>query len=432
MPTFVYKTIDGGSASSATIEAVDRASAVREIVRRGLTPTSIEPLGKAAITAPAQAGANVSSAAVAGGVSNFSSGWMSSRVMSRGDCATFIRELATALSAGLPLVASLRTMMRQGRSARQREMLTQVITQVEQGKSLADAMRQWESTFGELTVNLVRAGEMSGQLAEVLMQAADLLDKDLKLRRSVTGALLYPLIICVLVIIAIIVVITFIVPNILKQLAGQAVSLPWPTRVVQAVGEFFSSWWFGVVPGWLACIAGVVVGVVMFRQYYETSAGRLNVDSKLLNVPLVGRLLRDVAVARFTRTLGTLTTAGIPILAALKVTKGTLGNRAMERVIDDVADQVTAGKTIAEPMERSGYFPPMLVQVVNLGERSGKLDQMLSNAAKAFEERTEQSVKLFTTALPPVLVVFMACIVGFVVMAILLALLSLQDGAMMR
>ena len=150
----------------------------------------------------------------------------------------------------------------------------------------------------------------------------------------------------------------------------------------------------------------------------------------LLQTPLLGTLLRDVAVARFTRTLGTLTSAGIPILAALKVTKGTLGNRAMEGVIDGVAEQVTAGKTIAEPMEKSGYFPPMLVQVVNLGERSGKLDQMLSNAATAFEERTEQSVKLFTTALPPILVVGLACVVGFIVMAILLALLQVQDAAM--
>jgi type II secretory pathway component PulF len=156
----------------------------------------------------------------------------------------------------------------------------------------------------------------------------------------------------------------------------------------------------------------------------------MRVDTTLLRLPLLGRLLRDVAVARFTRTLGTLTSAGIPIIAALRVTRGTLGNRAMEGVIDDVAEQVAAGKTIAEPMERSGYFPPMLVQIVNLGERSGRLDQMLSQAARAFEERTEQSVKLFTTALPPLLVVGLACVVGFVVMAILLALLQVQDAAM--
>jgi type IV pilus assembly protein PilC len=410
--------------SAATIEAIDRAAAVRELMRRGETPVSIEALGDAAMIAAAGATAPALADVLRARGS-------STRVMSRADAATFIRELATALSAGLPLVSALRTMMRQGRSVRQKEMLEGIVTQVEQGKALADAMNPWQRTFGELTVNLVRAGEVSGQLGEVLTQAAELLDKDLKLRRAITGAILYPIIICGLVVIAIIVVVTFIVPNILKQLAGQTATLPWPTQVVQAVGEFFGSMWFGFLPGWLAVSVMMFVGVIAARRYYETPQGRLNVDTRLMHTPLLGNLLRDVAVARFTRTLGTLTAAGIPILSALRVTKGTLGNRAMESVIDKVAEQVTAGKTIAEPMEKSGYFPPMLVQVVSLGERSGKLDQMLGNAAKAFEERTEQSVKLFTTALPPILVVVLACVVGFVVMAILLALLQVQDAAMM-
>ena len=414
MATFTYRTLN--SPAGATIEAVDRAAAVRELVRRGETPVSV-----------VEGGGGWTPSGTAG-FSRAPSGM--SRVMGRADTATFIRELATALSAGLPLVASLRTMMRQGRSPRQKEMLEAIVAQVEQGRSLADAMAPWQRTFGELTVNLVRAGEVSGQLAEVLTQAAELLDKDLKLRRSISGAILYPVIICLLVVIAVIIMVTFIVPNILKQLAGQATELPWPTRVVQWVGDFFGSMWFGIVPGWLASAIIVGLAVMAARRYYETPEGRLAVDVRLMQAPLLGRLLKDVAVARFTRTLGTLTAAGIPILAALRVTKGTLGNRAMERVIDEVAEQVTAGKTIAEPMEKSGYFPPMLVQVVNLGERSGKLDQMLSNAAKAFEERTEQSVKLFTTALPPVLVVGLACVVGFVVMAILLALLQVQDAAM--
>lgn len=414
MATFTYRTLN--SPGGATIEAIDRAAAVRELVRRGETPVSVVE-GGGGWTATGAVGLSRS----AGG---------SARVMGRADTATFIRELATALSAGLPLVSALRTMMRQGRSPRQKEMLESIVAQVEQGRALADAMTPWQRTFGDLTVNLVRAGEVSGQLAEVLTQAADLLDKDLKLRRSISGAVLYPFIICVLVIIAIIVMVTFIVPNILKQLAGQATQLPWPTRVVQAVGEFFGGLWFGFVPGWLASAIAIGLAVMAARRYYDTPEGRLAVDTRLMRLPLLGRLLKDVAVARFTRTLGTLTAAGIPILAALRVTKGTLGNRAMERVIDEVAEQVTAGKTIAEPMEKSGYFPPMLVQVVNLGERSGKLDQMLGNAAKAFEERTEQSVKLFTTALPPVLVVGLACVVGFIVMAILLALLQVQDAAM--
>jgi len=152
------------------------------------------------------------------------------------------------------------------------------------------------------------------------------------------------------------------------------------------------------------------------------------VDTRLLRLPLIGRLLRDVAVARFTRTLGTLTGAGIPVLMALRVTKGTLGNKAMELVIDEVIEKVAAGKTIAEVMDRAAHFPPMLVQIVNLGERSGKLDELLNQAAKSFEDRTEMSVKLLTTALPPILVVVLAGVVGFVVLAIMLALLEFQNS----
>ncbi len=166
---------------------------------------------------------------------------------------------------------------------------------------------------------------------------------------------------------------------------------------------------------------------MLFRSYAQP-AWRLKFDTFILRVPILGRLLRDVAVARFTRTLGTLTAAGVPILQSLRITKGTLGNRAMERVIDDVAEQVAGGRTIAEPMERSGYFPPMLVQIVNLGERSGRLDEMLNQAARSFEDRTETSVKLFTTALPPILVVILACCVGFLVLAILLPMLQMQDS----
>jgi type II secretory pathway component PulF len=166
----------------------------------------------------------------------------------------------------------------------------------------------------------------------------------------------------------------------------------------------------------------------MVARVYRTPEGRLWIDTRLLKVPVLGRLLRDVAVARFTRTLGTLTSAGIPVLIALRVTKGTLGNKAMEQVIEGVIEKVAAGRTIAELMEQSEYFPPMLVQIVNLGERSGRLDQLLGQAASAFEDRTETSIKLFTTALPPILVVMLACVVGFVVLAIMMALMQFQSG----
>jgi type II secretory pathway component PulF len=343
-----------------------------------------------------------------------------SAAMSRSEMASFIRELATAIQAGLPLVQGLRTIARQGRTRRQREMLGSIISQVEHGKSLGDAVAAFGRPFDDLTINLVRAGEASGKLGEVLMQAADLLDREVRLKRSVLAATLYPMILAFLVTVAIIVVVTVIVPRILSAV-GNIGPLPWPTRIVQGVAEVFGGYWFVILPTVLAAIWGA-------GRWYARPGPRLAFDRALLRTPVLGRLLRDVAVSRFTRTLGTLTAAGIPAVSALRVTKGTLGNRAMEGVIDEVCDQVSAGQTIAEPMERSGYFPPMLVQIVNLGERSGRLDQMLNQAAGAFEDKTEMSVKMFTTALPPILVVIMACVVGFVVLAILLPLLQMQES----
>lgn len=408
MTTFVYQTIAGGA--TATIEAPDRVSAVRELKRRGQVPSSLEVL-----EAP-------SGIAAAGRLAGFG------RTMSRGEMASFIRELATALRAGLPMVQALRTLARQGRSAKQRQMLERLINEVEHGRSLADAMQAWGSPFEDLTINLTRAGEVSGKLSEVLGQAADLLDRDLKLRRSIVSATTYPMILGVLIILAIIVVVTWIVPHILAPLKGVPFEMPFPTRVVQGVAYFFGGMWWGIVPGFVVVIPAALLLVWMGYRYYASPEGRMKVDRTLLRIPVLERMLRDVAVARFTRTLGTLTQAGIPVLTSLKVTKGTLGNKAMERVIDRVAEQVAAGRMIAEPMEQSGYFPPMLVQIVNLGERSGRLDELLNQAANAFEDRTEQSVKLFTSVLPPIMVVFMACVVGFVVASVILPLLAMQDA----
>ena len=402
MATFQYTTPGGGV---ATIEANDRAMAVREVLRRGQSPNSVTELA-----AGEQAGARKSAMSVFRGAA-----------MGRAETASFIRELATAIEAGLPLVQALRTLGKQGRSTRQQEMLNFLIEQVEHGKTLSDAMSAWGPPFGDLTINMTRAGEVSGQMGEVLGQAADLLDKDLKLRRSLIGAITYPAALLVLVSGAIIIVVTVIVPKLPKQFASLGSRLPWPTRVLQGTADFFASYW------WLVLL--VLAGIFIFvSRTYASREGRLKIDRGLLKVPVLGTMLRDVAVARFTRTLGTLTSSGIPVIMALKVTKGTLGNRAMENVIETVIEKVSTGQTLAEPMEKSGYFPPMLVQIVNLGERSGRLDHMLKNAAKAFEERTEISVKVFTTILPPILVVFMAGIIGFVVLAIMLAFLEFQDS----
>ncbi len=463
MPTFRYSTMGSNGSSNgagaATIDAPDRAAAIRELIRRGVTPTKLEIAGESASSAvlmPSSASPSTESSSSANGhanraktlvqktptappravapastkpaspslhdsVTGSAASFFSRPAMSRAEVASFIRELSTAVQAGLPLIQGLRTIARQGRGVNQKAMLNSVIESVEQGKSLGDAMALQGRSFNELTVNLVRAGEASGKLGEVLQQAADLLDREIKLRRGVLAATLYPMILAGLISISVVIVVTVIVPNILKPLAGKLVKMPLPTQIVQAVASFVSGYWWAIIPAIAATLYIIIT-------LYRTPGPRLWFDGFILRVPVLGRLMRDVAVGRFTRTLGTLVAAGIPAVAALRITKGTLGNRQMERVIDDVCEQVTSGKTIADPMEQSGLFPPMLVQIINLGERSGRLDQMLNQAADAFEDKTETSLKLFTTALPPILVVMLACVVGFIVLSILLPLLSAQEA----
>lgn len=451
MASFAYRTLGNGGGVK-TIEAPDRASAVREIVRRGETPVSVEPAGgrlngngssrstTLELLAPPATKDAKSSNGLAASVNGAakkpsatqaaafdesrvvvrSGGAFSARVMSKSEIASFIRELGTAQSAGLPLIPALRTLGKQGRNPRQKAMIDTLIERVEAGDSLADAAASVGKPFNELMVNMLRAGETSGKLTEVMLQMAELLDRDVKLRRGVLSATMYPMILMGLIVVAITIVVTVIVPRVLATVGASKMKLPWPTRVVQGLADVVGGYWWAIIPTILVLAWGV-------RTLWTTPSSRLWIDDQLLKVPVLGRLLRDVAVSRFTRTLGTLVSSGLPIIQSLRITKGTLGNMAMERVIDDVIEQVAAGKTIAEPMEKSGYFPPMLVQIVNLGERSGRLEELLTQASKAFEDRVEMSMKLFTAALPPVLVVIAACCVAFVVLAVMLPMLQLQD-----
>jgi type II secretory pathway component PulF len=258
-------------------------------------------------------------------------------------------------------------------------------------------------------------------LDEVLEQTAALLDRDLKLKRSVIGALVYPAIVTGLIVVAIIVVVAVIVPRILKSVEGQLATLPMPTRVVQDVAYFFTDFW------WLATLL-VALGLYGAKRLYEAPGPRLAIDRFMLRVPILGKTLRDVAVARFTRTFGTLAGAGLPVLTCLNLTKGTLGNKALEKTTESIASDVSEGTTIAEPMERTGDFPPLLIQIVSLGERTGRLDEMLIHAADAFDRKVEQSIKVVTTILPPMLIMILACVVGFVVLAVMLPLIELQES----
>ena len=397
MATFRYVVM--GAAKPGTIEAGDRASALRALVARGETPTTLEEIKEQQGTGSL----------------------LPKRAMSRTDLGSFMNELATAVNAGLPLVPALKTIAGAGRVGAQRELVEGIIASVEEGDSLGEAVKEAGKPFDDLTVALVQSGERAGRLGEVLQQCSTLLDRETKLKRALVGALVYPLIILLLVVGAMIVVVTVIVPKVLQSVEGQLDKLPMPTQIIQNVAWFFGGYWWAV----LIAIALLAWGWV---QLYREPKARMAIDRTSLKIPEIGPLMRDVAVSRFTRTLGTLVGAGIPVLQALSITRATLGNKALEEAVMGVGDRVSEGRTIAEPMAKSGYFPPLLTQLVAMGERTGRLDELLLSAATAFEEKTEQGIALLTKVLPPAIILMLSGLVALIILAIVLPLIEMQEA----
>jgi type II secretory pathway component PulF len=425
MPRFRYEAMQsaGSGGGGGVIEADDRAAAVRLLTARGITPKRVVEDGPSTARSDAPGARPAASQRATPGTDGRSASVFSAgrSAMSRREMATLIRELSVATRAGLPLVTSLRTIARQGRSPAQRAMLESIIKDVEQGRTLADAMRAIGKPFDDLVIALVNAGEASGRMGEVMDHAATLLDRAAKLRGQIMGALIYPAVLLLFIAGAIVTIVTVVVPQVIASAEGQISVLPFPTRVVQGLATAMTDWWW-------ALAIGLIVVALAARAAWQTPSTRLAIDSMMLRAPALGTLVRDIAVARFTRTFGTLTGAGLPVLQSLRIVRDTLGNAALTAAMDEVADEVAHGRTIAEPMERSGLFPPLLIQVTAMGERTGHLDSMLTEAADVFEEKTERSLKLVTTLLPPLLIVLAAVAVVFILLAIFLPLLELQES----
>jgi type II secretory pathway component PulF len=402
MPSFRYQAIDSsGAASAGTLDAPDRSGVVRALEQRGLVAVAIDSDERAAGSARVRE---------------------TRPTISRAETANLVRELATALEAGLPLLQALRTARRQAGNRKLEAILDFLIERVEAGQPLAKAAQEYGPPFDDLVVGMFRAADATGRTSEILHQLADLLDRAVELRREVTAATVYPLIVAGLIAASTVVLVTFLLPRLMAPIAGQTgMTLPWPTMVLLGVADFLKAWWWAV--------AGAIVGLVFLWRWWIRDAGnRLLFDTAILRIPVLGRLLRDVAVARFTRTLGTLASAGVPILTALRIVRDTLGNTALMKAIDEVGDKVTTGQSLADPLERSGHFPPLLIQIVNIGERSGRLESMLLHAATAFDRQVNSSLRIFTKALPPLLLVVMASIAAFVLAAIILPLLQMQEA----
>ena len=336
------------------------------------------------------------------------------------DVAVLTRQLATLLRAGIPLAEALGALGEQADNKKLAMVLVEVREKVNQGTSLADTLAPHDRIFPELYVNMVRSGESAGNLDAVLLRLADFLDAQNALRSKVSSALVYPIIMMVLGVLVMSMLMIFVVPKITSVFEDLNKTLPWNTELLIWVSHFIGTyWWAMIVVGVLAYMA--------FKRWARKPKGRGVVDSLMLRLPLIGPLVRFIAVARFSRTLSTMLAAGVPVLTALEIVKKVLNNVVLEKVIEEARDAIREGESIAAPLKRSGKFPSMMVHMVAVGERSGQLEPMLENVAGAYERDVEGKVGRLTTLLSPLIIVAMALVVVFIVFSVLQPILEMQD-----
>lgn len=335
------------------------------------------------------------------------------------DIVVFTRQFSTMIDAGLPLVQGLEILSEQVENKNLAKNLTVIKADVESGSTYADALRKHPKIFSDLYVNMVAAGEAGGILDTILNRLAAYIEKAMKLKKKVKGAMIYPAVVSSIAVLVIAVIMIFVVPTFSKMFATLGGTLPLPTRVVVGMSNFIAG-----IGGLI--IAGVIVGIIVsIAQVRKTEKGKKIIDSILLKLPIFGILLRKVAVAKFTRTLGTLISSGVPILDGLEITAKTAGNKVIEYAIMDVRQAVSEGKTLEEPLTKTKVFPPMVTHMIAVGESTGALDAMLGKIADFYDDEVDNAVANLTAMMEPLLMVFLGGAVGFIVVAMYMPIFKL-------
>jgi general secretion pathway protein F len=338
-----------------------------------------------------------------------------------GDVANATRQLATLLSSGLPLMDSLSILVEQEENVSLRGALSAVRDTVREGASLADALKENPRVFSPLYINMVSAGEASGTLDITLDRLADFLDEQVRFRGRIAAALAYPAFMTIIGLGMLLFIFSFVMPRIIGMFQDMKQQLPFITLMLLGVVRFLSSFWWVL----LLALAG---GAYYFRRYARTPVGKENIDARLLRLPVFGSLIRMIAVSRFTRTLGTLLQSGVPTLAALDIVRNVIGNSVLANAVQKARENVREGEPIADPLRRSGLFPPVVVQMVAVGEKSGELEKMLLKISDSFDRTVETRLTGLMALLEPVIILAMGLIIGFVVIAIMLPMLEMSSG----
>lgn len=338
------------------------------------------------------------------------------------DKVVFTRQFSTMIDAGLPLVQSLEILASQQPNKFFKEVLYQIKSDVEQGSTLSEALKKHPKVFDDLYVSLVAAGEMGGMLDQILNRLASYMEKSEKLVKRVKGAMTYPAVVIGIAIVVVAVILIFVIPVFQKMFADFGGELPAPTQFVINLSNALKK--YGIFMA-----MGIFALATMIKKYYGTPGGRLKIDALLLKAPVISELIRKSAVARFTRTLGTMISSGVQILDGLEIVSKTAGNKVIENAIMEARVSISQGKTVAEPIGQSGVFPPMVVQMIAVGEATGAMDNMLNKIADFYEEEVDAAVDALTAMIEPLLMVFLGTALGGLIISMYLPIFKLAGAA---
>jgi len=397
MPVYVWQGQDRrGANQKGEMEAVDQAAVTLHLRRMHIKPAKIKKKPK----------------------DLFESVSFLQPKVHTSDVVVFARQFSTMINAGLPLIQCLDILQAQQENKTFKKMLRQIKETVEGGSTLADALGKYPNVFDELFVNMVAAGETGGILDTILNRLSEYMEKAMKLRKKVKSAMTYPIIVLCIAVLVIGVIMVFVIPVFEKMFADFGGALPGPTQIVVNASRFIRD-------NILYMIGAVVLFVFAFKRYYKTEKGQALVDDYVLKLPVFGLLLRKVAVAKLTRTLGTMVSSGVPILDALNITAKTSGNKTVESAIYRVRSAISEGRTMADPLAESGVFPSMVCQMVAVGESTGALDAMLSKIADYYDDEVDAAVDSLTAMIEPFMMVFLGVTIGGLVVSMYLPIFKM-------
>jgi type IV pilus assembly protein PilC len=419
MPNFSYVALDArGQQVTGDIEAPSQNEAVGQLRQAGYYPTSVDVASKAGKAKKTVAPKAAAGAPAKKNISLFTKQTIKGKILM-----IFTRQLATLIDAGLPLLRSLTVLAKQERDPVLKSTITQLAESVQGGSTFSDSLAGHPKIFNKLYVNMVKAGELGGVLELVLLRLAEFQEKAQKIKNKVVAAMFYPIIVLVIAIAIMAFLLVFIVPKfeaIFDDMLGGK-PLPALTQFVIASSNLVKN-------HVLLIIVGAVVLFIAYKLIARTAKGIMAIDNIKLKAPLFGDLTRKNAISRFSRTLGTLVTSGVPILQALLITRETAGNTVIADAISKVHDAVKEGESIVQPLEASGVFPPMVISMIDVGEETGQLPEMLLKVAEVYDDEVDNAVQGLTSLLEPIMIVFLAVIVGTIVIALFLPLISIIQG----